>query len=174
MPTIHTKRLRLVCCTEPIVQAILEGDAAIAKLLQINVAPDWSMYGRQIFEYTLDKLKTNPDEKEWWAYFPILKESNSIIGSCGYKGKPDAAGMVEIGYEVAKSYRQNGYATEVAGGLVDHAFKQEGVTRVWAHTLAELNPSTRVLQNNQFVKIEDVLVANVDPVWKWERLKLRS
>jgi len=43
------------------------------------------------------------------------------------------------------------------------------IRRVWAHTLAENNASTRVLTRAGFVKIDEVVDPDDGPVWRWER-----
>ena len=82
-----------------------------------------------------------------------------MIGGGGYKGKPTAEGMVELGYEITSNYRNNGYATEMARGLIAHAFTNNMVKSIIAHTLAEENASTKVLQKCGFKKVQE-------KVWK--------
>lgn len=62
-------------------------------------------------------------QKKWYCYLPIEIKSNTLIGSCGYKGGPSENGIVEIGYEVAEKFRNKGYATEIAGILTKIAFE---------------------------------------------------
>ena len=40
---------------------------------------------------------------------PIEIETNTLIGSCGFKGEP-INGKVEIGYEVTELFRNKGYS----------------------------------------------------------------
>ena len=54
-----------------------------------------------------------------------------MIGTCAYKGKPDANGMVEIGYEIIPDYRLQGYATEAALALINHAFQFPGIQKIY-------------------------------------------
>ena len=76
--------------------------------------------------------------------------------------------MVELGYSVAPAYRNQGYATEAIGALVEYA-AQAGATVVTAHTLPQTNASTRVLIKLGFT-MERVHEDPKDgPVWRWIR-----
>jgi ribosomal-protein-alanine N-acetyltransferase len=101
-------------------------------------------------QYALDNLTENEEEKNWWTYFPIHKQDNTLIGSGGYKGKPTTEGIVELGYEIASDYRNRGLATEMTKGLIENAFRHASVTSIIAHTLGHNNPSTKVLQKCGF------------------------
>ena len=101
-------------------------------------------------------------------YLPILKKENLLIGSGGYKGKPDVVGVVEIGYEIYEPYRNRGFATEFARGLVDYAFENKKVKKVLAHTLAHNNPSCRVLEKCGMLFTELIYDAEDGDLWRWE------
>jgi hypothetical protein len=55
--------------------------------------------------YGYEYLKTNPDALGWWTYLFVHTKDKMLIGSGGYKGKADDAGVVEIGYGIAPAYR---------------------------------------------------------------------
>ena len=109
-----TSEIKLINCNITILEHVISGDKVLAKELNINIPNKWSEFGTGAFEYVLKKVSANPEDCKWWAYLPMLKHSNTLIGSCGYKGKADDNGRIEIGYEIALSYRNNGYATTVA------------------------------------------------------------
>jgi len=75
--------------------------------------------------------------------------------------------MAEIGYALVPAYRGRGLATEAAQGLVDYAFSHPNVNTVDAHTLAEENPSTRVLERLGMKHIDTVQDPDVGDVWHW-------
>ena len=91
-----------------------------------------------------------------------------MIGSCGYKGPPDADGMVEIAYAIDEAHRGQGFATEAAQALADHALKSGRVPIVRAHTLPVANASTRVLTKCGFCHVGQVIDPEDGPVWRWE------
>ena len=165
--SLETDRLILMAATSKMLEAALQGDEVLGQLLSINIPGPWSGFGTAVFPYTLEKLK-NPEEQNWWMYLVILKTENALIGTGGYKGAPTEEGMVEIAYEIAEAYRQRGLATEVAEALIEHAIKQEKVLTIWAHTLAENNASTKILENCGFIKTKELHDEEDGDIWRWE------
>ena len=165
--TIDSKNLYLVQCNEKILQAAIDGNEALSKVLHCNVSENWSEFGTEIFPFVLNIISKKPEEQGWWTYFPIHKEDNQLIGSGGYKGSPTAKGAVEIGYEIATAYRNKGFATELANSLIAHAFNHAHVKIIYAHTLANENASTTVLSKCGFVKVEELIDPNDGAIWKW-------
>ena len=164
---IETPRLRLICCDKKILDALFNGDKALADLLNIKVPPRWTLYGEPAFKFTYEKIIANIDNIEWWSYLPVFKKANTLVGSCGFKGEP-ADEMVEIGYEVAEAYRGWGLATEMAKALVKKAFESPGVEIVRAHTLAEINESGSILKKCGMRKIGDIVDPTDGKLWRWE------
>ncbi|WP_291727287.1 GNAT family N-acetyltransferase [Bernardetia sp.] len=161
------KRLSLIECNPNILKTAIKGDKELEKELNIVVCEDWTEFGIEALQYALNKLSESQDEKGWWTYFPIHKKDKKLIGSGGYKGKPNVFGEVEIGYEIAKSYRNQGLGTEMAKELVERAFKQKLVKSVIAHTLGEENSSTKILIKCGFDKIEEIEHPEEGKIWKW-------
>lgn len=107
----------------------------------------------------------------WIHGFKLVhRESESVVGSCGFKGPPDADGMVETAYGVNPENEGKGYATEAARALVNYAFTQAQVRLVRAHTLPQSNASTRVLIKCGFRRVGEVIDPEDGPVWRWEQL----
>lgn len=163
--------IQLISCDKVVLENILEGDSHIAALLKINVIENWTEFGSPIFQFALGKIIKNPDSVKWWTYLPIHMESNTLIGSCGFKGPPNDAGEVEIGYEVANVFRNKGYATQISNQLIDIAFKENKVKSIIAHTLAEPNASVRVLQKCKFEFVEQINDPEDGLIWKWQLMR---
>ncbi|MBV5314298.1 MAG: GNAT family N-acetyltransferase [Prolixibacteraceae bacterium] len=166
--TIETTNLKLIQCDPEILKSAIEGDEILAKTLKVTVQDNWTEFGVGALQYSLDRLLESQDENGWWTYFPIHKQDNKLIGSGGYKGKPTTNGTVEIGYEIALSYRNRGLATELTKGLIENAFRDEKVELIIAHTLGQENPSTKVLQKCGFEKVEEINDPDDGLIWKWE------
>ena len=164
---ISSKRISLIHCDEELLEAILKGDKYLSEYLNIQVPNPWNEFGRVVFKYVLKKVKNNPDECIWLTYLPIDRQKKVLIGSCGYKGKPDENGLIELGYEVAKEYRNQGYATEITKLLVQNAFEDEQVSTIQAHTLAEKNASVRVLEKCNFKFAKELMDSEDGLIWKW-------
>lgn len=165
---IDSSRIELIACDEEILLTAIESNEKLAELLKINVTENWTEFGSQALIYSLNKIRENSDEYGWWTYLPILKNENTLIGTCGYKGKANEVGMVEIGYEVKYDYRNRGFATEIAEALVNNAFLYKEVKLVQAHTLGEINHSTKVLEKCGFKKVEEIHDPEDGIIWRWE------
>jgi RimJ/RimL family protein N-acetyltransferase len=76
----------------------------------------------------------------------IHKTDNALIGTGVFPAPPDSDGVAEIAYGIAPAYQGRGYATEVANALIDFASRNARVREIHAHTLAQTNASTRVLE----------------------------
>lgn len=165
---IITENLILIACDQQILESAIAGNSQLSKRINVIVPEDWSAFGARALKHSLDKLISSEDEKGWWSYLPINKADNKLIGLCGYKGKPSEKGEVEIGYEIKAEYRNKGLATELAKALIENAFNFKPVSTILAHTLGEINASTKVLSKCGFQKIEEIEGTDHGTLWKWE------
>ncbi len=165
--TIETKNLKLIPCDTEILKSAIQGNEFLAEKLNVTVQENWTAFGVGALQYALDRLFERADENNWWTYFPIHRKDNKLIGSGGYKGKPTTDGTVELGYEIAPTYRNRGLATEMTKGLIENAFKNKSVKSIIAHTLGEENPSTSVLQKCGFQKVQEINDPDDGLIWKW-------
>jgi RimJ/RimL family protein N-acetyltransferase len=168
---MKTNRIKLINCDVKLLESVIKGQIFFKNKLQVNIADCWSEFGKDIFEFVLDKIKARPETNIWWTYFPILIETNTLIGSCGFKGAPDKNGLVELGYEIAPSYRNKGLATEITNSLLNKAFENNHVTEVIAHTLASENASVKVLKKCGFTYVKELQDEEDGTIWKWSKLK---
>jgi RimJ/RimL family protein N-acetyltransferase len=78
-----------------------------------------------------------------FPYVVVLKEDDQLIGIFEIRIEGHRA---DIGFALAKRNWGNGYMTEAAQAIVDWAFKQDGIFRVWAFCDRENRSSARVLE----------------------------
>jgi len=147
------------------VDALIAGDDVFAARFGMPVAPGYLDFPEALPRTRDELVRGTPSE--WYSHLIIDAETNTVVGFGGYKGPP-TDGEVEIGYSVAPSWRQRGHATAAAQLLIEKA-RAAGVTRVCAYTLAEPNPSTRVLARCGLTMTEVVDDAEEGTVWRWER-----
>lgn len=164
---IDTPRLRLLPCDDTLFAAMKMGDNVLAQALGANVPRKWTQF-RDSFAPAALRWKANPSLRDWWVHLIVYRPDNLLIGSCGYKGAPDAQGQVEIGYEIRPSHRTLGLATEAARALVENAFNHADVHRVTAHTLPEESHSSQLLQTIGFVRTDDFQDPDDGLMWRWE------
>ena len=166
---IETPNLLLIPCELSHFEAILTDHAELASLLGVSLADEWLGFPaaqeamRPCYEY----LKANPSVLGWWTYLFIHGADHRLIGVGGFKGRPNAEGVVEIGYALAPVYRGRGLATEAARGMMKYAFSHREVSRVEAHTLAEKNASVRVLEKLGMKYVGAVSDPKDGEVWHW-------
>jgi RimJ/RimL family protein N-acetyltransferase len=157
--------VRLVRPGLALLEAAAEGDDALAARLGVPVAPGWVSFGDALL-HTRDRVAADPGDPRWGACFFVATEPEELVGWGGFKGAPDTAGRVEIGYEIAPARQGRGLATAAAGAMVADAFADPAVRRVIAHTLPEPNASNHILGKLGFRFDGDALERG-KPVWRW-------
>ena len=167
---VETKNLMLVPHQPKDLLALLRGATEYEKASGMRVADgvrDFLLSASPDFVAQLEAA-TAPDP--WKLGFAVVhKIDNVVIGMCGFPGPPDSDGAVEIAYSVAPIYQGKGYATEAARALIDYAIDDRRVRTIRAHTLAEVNASTRILEKCGFKKVGEMLDSENNLVWRWER-----
>lgn len=167
--TIETANLKLIPCSLAHFEAMLRDEKELAELLGVELAPEWLGFeaAREAMAPAYERLKSHPSILGWWTYLFIHAADKTLIGVGGFKGEADENGAVEIGYSIAPSYRGRGLATEAARGMIEYAFSHRHVTRVDAHTLAERNPSTAVLEKVGMKFAGPVTDPDEGEIWRW-------
>src|SRR5436305_7083544 len=101
---IETPNLRLVPCELSHFEALLCDKRELEPILQVTCPEGWPHFPHALpmgYKY----LKRDPALLGWWTYLFIHRGERVLVGSGGFKGRADEAGMVEIGYEIAPDYR---------------------------------------------------------------------
>jgi len=152
--TLESRRMTLVAANTELVQADLRDVALLGTMLDAIVPGNWppDLYDREPVEYALRQLADTAEHG--WSFWYLLTSERGVLevlGICGFKGRPNAAGSVEISYSVLSQFRNQGFATEAVERLVTWAFSHQSVVEVCAETLPHLQQSIRVLQKNGFV-----------------------
>jgi len=169
--SIQTKNLILAPHLPRHLRALICGEQEFENTAGLRVA---SGIRDQLLSASPDfmaRLESAKESDPWQFGFAVIhKLDNMLIGMCGFPGPPDAHGIAEIAYGIAPSYQRKGYATEAAGAMIVFATKDPRVKGICAHTLAETNASTRVLEKCGFIKTgETIDPENNLPIWRWER-----
>jgi RimJ/RimL family protein N-acetyltransferase len=123
-----------------------------------EVSPDW-----------LARVRVTSAGDPWALGFTVVaRASGAAVGSCGFKGPPDADGVVEVAYGIDQDYRGRGYATEAAAALAAFAFASGRVRLVRAHTKPDNEASSRVLRKCGFKQVGEVTDPEDGLVCRWE------
>jgi RimJ/RimL family protein N-acetyltransferase len=154
--------------------ALLESEAAFHHRFGMAAAPglrDFYFSG-DVSPQWLEQLRNARGADPWTLGFAVLNPAiGQVIGTAGFKGPPDAEGMVEVAYGIVPAWQGKGYATAALGKLIAFASGDNRVRVLRAHTLPETNASTRVLVKNGFTKLGEVMDPEDGRVWRWERTK---
>jgi RimJ/RimL family protein N-acetyltransferase len=163
---LRTERLLLVPAQTAHLQSLIDGCSAFDGLY--NAVADGYLEFPGTLEYALEQLQSGTTQPEWATHLFITNDAPTLIGLGGYHSAPDGNGVVEFGYGIAPAYRGNGLATEAATALIDHAFEDQTVRVVIAHTLALSSPSTRVLIKVGLLPVTEIIDPEEGPIWRWE------
>src|SRR5262245_45825090 len=151
---IETNRLKLVPKTIQAVRAQIEEMSADERS---QLSTDW-----------LAQLDSGAVDSWTLGFDMVERDTDVVVGGCGFKGPPGTDETVEIAYGVGPQYQGRGYATEAAAALVAYAFGSGRVRKVRAHTLAPANASARVLTRCGFRAVGEVIDPEDGLVSRWE------
>lgn len=161
-------RLRLIPFTVEHAAALERGRSHLASLLRAHVPEAWPHFP-EAYVWRRAGMGEGDDDSSsalWGTYLFLLRDASALVGSGGYKGEPNA-GLVEVGYEIAPEFQNQGFATEAMRGMIAHAFTSSEVQSVQAHTRAETDASTRVLEKVGMTFVETINSSDGDAVWRW-------
>lgn len=155
---ISVVRLDLVLQTPDEVLAFVE---SMSPADRAEVSPDW-----------LARVRVTPAGDPWALGFSVVaRDGGGVVGSCRFKGPPDADGVVELAYGIDPTHRGQGYATEAASALAGFAFAADRVRVVRAHTKPGNGASARVLVKCGFRRIGEVVEPEDGLVCRWELVR---
>ena len=138
-PSIRGPRITLVPATVALLEAEARSLPELGLLLGASVPPGWppGEYDDHARSFFLDRLREDPSAHGWYGWYAVAHPDSTkatVVGAAGFFGPPSPNGTVEIGYSIVGGYRRRGYATEIAGTLVRHAWSVPAVRRIIART----------------------------------------
>lgn len=133
--------------------------------------PDWKSTREQrldwVTNYEIPSNKKflsampNIEGQNYLKFGIFLKETGEFIGFCntGIKEELPAPNR-EIAYCISKHYRNRGYTTKAAKGLINFLFENTNVELLNAIVLLQNASSNRVIQKSGFNFIEEIEIEN--------------
>lgn len=143
---MECKHLRLVSLSlEEMEQIQEENQTFLAKSVLSDVI-------RIAVERKIERMKEAPIEVHPWLNYWLVQEKSSGqgVGLIGSKFLPDEEGYVEIGYAMAKEYRNRGYMTEALEGFLDWLYDCPFCTGAFVAIRSANIPSVKVAENCGF------------------------
>jgi RimJ/RimL family protein N-acetyltransferase len=149
---LASKRLRLIALDKANLRLSITDSARMAVNLQLTTEGDWpGPELRQALREMLQGAQLDPDNHLWYTSWQIVERTQRrLVGGLCFKGPPDGAGVVEIGYGLLPGHQGRGYMTEALRAIVDWAFEQPGVRAIVAETEGVNQASHRVVQRVGF------------------------
>jgi RimJ/RimL family protein N-acetyltransferase len=145
------------------------GGAELARLLGVKAPPSWppQFGGAETREWMRSLLRKHPDEPAYASWYLIAH--GELVGTVGYKGPPDAEGLVEIGYSVVEERHRRGYASAGVALVTRRALADRRVTVICAETLPDGLASQGVLIKAGFARAGSRIDPDDGEVLRFER-----
>lgn len=126
----------------------------LGALLDVAVPLDWPplYHDGDVRAWFRAKLLADPEAAGWLGSYvaATIDDTPTLVGTAGYKGPPDAAGGVEIGYSIVASCQRRGIGLAAVRQLVGRAFADPRVRRVTAETPVTFVASRGLLERSGF------------------------
>lgn len=128
----------------------------------------WSTTSKAGLKNLIQKQKSlQPGAPGQWFQFAIaLKETDELIGDCALRMDKEDPGRAEVGFTLAQAHQGRGFAMEAVGRILEYAFTELGLERIFALTDCENQPSIALLERLGMLR-EGHLRKNF--LWKGER-----
>ena len=161
MSVLYTPRLELVPITLAMVEAMMLGNREHAEVVDEARLPDaWpgTDLVERAFTASLEAIRADPVTRLWGDRLMIVRaagpgSTRRVIGSVVFNGRPDAEGVVEVGYGVEEGSQRAGLATEATRACVEWALAEPDCRAVRATTFPWHQASLRVIEKLGMRKI---------------------
>ena len=153
-PVIVTERLVLHTLPPALVALLAAADWEAARATEppYDISEETFSADEHVLLLRHAQLANDPDEEPWLMRVAVMKGSRQVIGRVGFHQTPDADGVVEIGYSVTPRFRRQGFAVEMAEGLIAWAAAR-GCSACLASARPDNEPSLATIAKLGFVKI---------------------
>lgn len=104
--------------------------------------------------YRIPQVIADPSLNPWLIRLAVLRgDAPVIVGQANFHDRPDAEGMVEIGYSVLPRHRGHGYATEIAMTMWRAAAPRADVRVLRATVRPDNEASLRIIRGAGLVHV---------------------
>jgi ribosomal-protein-alanine N-acetyltransferase len=112
----------------------------------------WPKSREQVEKYIDNCIsKMISDELTWYEFVMLLKDERKVIGNITLEVRELVA---EIGWISNKEYWNNGYMSEAVNAIIEHAFSNLGIERIFATCNEKNVASYKVMEKCNMFKIK--------------------
>jgi [ribosomal protein S5]-alanine N-acetyltransferase len=109
------------------------------------------------------------DEQQGYGIWPVVhKEEHRVIGECGITQIPEHEPDVEIAWIYNKNYHRHGYAAEAARAVIDFAFDELHIGRLYA-LIDRFNAPSIALANRLHMRYDRIIRAYKRDLMRYEK-----
>lgn len=151
---LETKRLLLIPLTYRQLLLYIKNDGSLERNLNINpthrnISPELAeAITQSILPMVADQSKNYLFSTLWTL---IDKNKQVMVGDLCFKGEPNLAGEIEIGYGTYTDSQNKGFMTEAVGGIIQWTLTYPTIHNITAETEKINKASYRVLLKNNFI-----------------------
>jgi RimJ/RimL family protein N-acetyltransferase len=145
--------IRLELVPAAAMEAMIEDDLVTAGVVLGRPVPPFFLEEKWLWRIRLGQVRSCPPDAPWLVRAAVREPGGVVIGHAGFHGRPDATGMVEVGYTVIPEHRGHGYAHEVLAALVEEARASQDVAVVRATVSPDNEASLAVVRRAGFVPV---------------------
>jgi [ribosomal protein S5]-alanine N-acetyltransferase len=152
---LESENLIIIPLSEEQLIKYLRNDNSLEEELKISKSP--RKIAANVKEFIENTLLFNANRKKlnflyitFWTI--ISKAEDKMVGDLCFKGEPNKAGEIEIGYGIYPQFQNKGYMTEAIGAMINWAKTQPKVKAIIAETVPSNFASIKSLEKNNFIK----------------------
>lgn len=139
----------------PLLDALGSGDlesacSLSAEKLTPYIASDTC---RGVWNRRSAQIQVEPRDAVWVTRLVVDSETRAVLGRAGFHGRPNEAGMVEVGYSIDPACRRQGHARAALTILLEVAAKDPVVKVVRASVRPDNVPSRSLLDQYGFREV---------------------
>lgn len=148
MPTLETERFLLRKMSMDDTDDMFE----YSKQKKVTEFLTWSPHPDKAhtFEY-LSYLQNRYKTGDFFDWAIVCKDTNKMIGTCGFTRFFFADNGAEIGYVLNPDYQGKGIATEVVGRIIRYGFENLALERIEGKFMIDNTASRRVMEKNGMI-----------------------
>jgi RimJ/RimL family protein N-acetyltransferase len=167
--TVSAGPVAIIAASPALLDLEEAGVAGLCEALAVGQPESWppEFNGPDYRDWQRLLFAAHPAEPGYGGWYIV--GAGELVGTCGYKGPPDATGEVEIGYSVIEPRRRRGYASGAVQLLVRRAFADPRVRSVCAETMPAHLSSQAVLTRCGFSLLGSRFDAKDGEVYRYER-----